>query len=238
MATLQDYRDERLKKLATLKEQGFDPYPAKTRRTHSAKFVIDNYDDLEGATVTVVGRLVSIRSFGKLAFLKLRDMSGDVQLYLQKDVVAEGDPATGILGMKQLKLLDSGDFIQATGEMVTTQTGEKSVGVRELRLLTKSLRPMPESLTNKEERFRRRYVDMNVNLDVRARFERRSRFWQATRHFLEKEGFIEINNAVLESTAGGGDANPFVTHMEALDQDFLFANFARTAAQAFIGRWF
>lgn len=220
MATLQDYRDERLKKLATLKEQGFDPYPAKTRRTHSAKFVIDNYDDLEGATVTVVGRLVSIRSFGKLAFLKLRDMSGDVQLYLQKDVVAEGDPATGILGMKQLKLLDSGDFIQATGEMVTTQTGEKSVGVRELRLLTKSLRPMPESLANKEERFRRRYVDMNVNLDVRARFERRSRFWQATRHFLEKEGFIEINNAVLESTAGGGDANPFVTHMEALDQDF------------------
>ena len=99
MATLQDYRDERLKKLATLKEQGFDPYPAKTRRTHSAKFVIDNYDDLEGATVTVVGRLVSIRSFGKLAFLKLRDMSGDVQLYLQKDVVAEGDPATGILGI-------------------------------------------------------------------------------------------------------------------------------------------
>ncbi len=150
----------------------------------------------------------------------MRDASGDVQLYFQKDDVAELDPSRGILGMQQLKLLDTGDFVQATGEMTTTQTGEKSVGVRELRLLTKALRPLPEALTNKEERFRRRYVDMNVNPEVRERFVRRSKFWQATRRFLEDEGFIEINNTVLEATAGGADANPFVTHMDALDQDF------------------
>ena len=104
-----------------------------------------------------------------------------------------------------------------------TQTGEESVQVREFRLLSKSLRPMPtaqEGFTNKEERLRRRYVDMNVNLDVRQRFVRRSTFWRATREFLQSEGFVEVNNAVLETTAGGADANPFVTHMDALDQDF------------------
>lgn len=161
MATLKDYRDERLKKAATLRELGVNTYPATAKRTHTCADVLREYDELAGSEVIVVGRIVSIRSFGKLAFIKLRDMSGKVQLYLQKDNVAELDAERGVLGMKQLKLLDTGDFIQATGEMTTTQTGEKSVGVRELRLLTKTLRPMPETLTNKEERFRRRYVDMN-----------------------------------------------------------------------------
>ncbi len=220
MATLKDYRDERLRKLETLQGLGVDAYPAKAQRTHTVAEVIDKFDELQGQTVIVAGRVVSIRSFGKLAFIKLRDASGEVQLYLQKDSVAELDAERGVLGMKQLKLLDTGDFVQATGEMVTTQTGERSIGVRELRLLTKSLRPMPTELANKEERFRRRYVDMNVNPGVRERFIRRSKFWQATREFLDKEGFIEINNAVLENTAGGADANPFVTHMDALDQEF------------------
>ncbi|TWP08790.1 lysine--tRNA ligase, partial [TM7 phylum sp. oral taxon 351] len=138
-----------------------------------------------------------------------------------RDDVAELDAARGVLGMKQLKLLDTGDFIEAKGVMTTTQTGEKSVGVRELRLLTKSLRPMPEKLENKEERLRRRYVDMNVNPEVRERFVRRSKFWQATRDYLNNHGFIEINVPVLEHTTGGADANPFVTHMDALgDQQF------------------
>jgi lysyl-tRNA synthetase class 2 len=222
MATLQDYRDERLRKLAELKELGVDAYPANAQRTHICKQVIDEFDSLQGQNITVVGRIVSIRSFGKLAFIKLRDMSGEVQLYLQKDDVAELDASRGVLGMKQLKLLDTGDFVQATGKMVTTQTGEKSVGVRELRLLTKALRPMPIELTNKEERFRRRYVDMNVNLDVRDRFVRRSKFWQATRKFLDDNGFVEVNIPVLEHTTGGADANPFVTHMDALDDQQFY----------------
>ena len=221
MATLQDYRNERLRKLETLRQLGVEPYPAKSERTHTCAEVLSNYDELVGKEVVVAGRVASIRSFGKLAFIKLRDQSGDVQLYLQRDDVAELDTARGVLGMKQLKLLDTGDFIEAKGVMTTTQTGEKSVGVRELRLLTKSLRPMPEKLENKEERLRRRYVDMNVNPEVRERFIRRSKFWQATRDYLNNHGFIEINVPVLEHTTGGADANPFVTHMDALgDQQF------------------
>lgn len=165
----------------------------------------------------MAGRVLSIRSFGKLAFIKLQDASGAVQLYLQRDTMAELDAPRGILGMKQLRLLDTGDFVEATGTVLRTKTGEISVGVRELRLLTKALRPMPEKLENKEERFRRRYVDMNVNPAVRQRFYRRSTFWQATRDYLNQHGFTEVNVPVLERTTGGADANPFVTHMDALD---------------------
>lgn len=221
MATLKDYRDERLRKLDQLRELGVNPYPSKTERTHRLQQITDDYDQLEGQTVQVVGRITSIRSFGKLAFIRLRDGSGEVQLYLQKDSVAELDVDAGILGMKQLKLLDTGDFVQATGEVMTTQTGEKSVGVAKLQLLSKALRPMPTELTNVEERMRRRYVDMNVNPDVRQRFVRRSQFWQATRDYLSQNGFVEVNVPVLEHTTGGADANPFVTQMDALgDQDF------------------
>ena len=222
MATLQDYRNERLRKLETLRELGVDPYPARSERTHGCGEVLAHYDELAGREVVVAGRIASIRSFGKLAFIKLRDQSGEVQLYLQRDDVAELDASRGVLGMKQLKLLDTGDFVEARGVMTTTQTGEKSVGVRELRLLTKSLRPMPEKLENKEERFRRRYVDMNVNPEVRKRFVRRSKFWQATRDYLNQHGFTEVNVPVLEHTTGGADANPFVTHMDALDDQQFY----------------
>lgn len=217
MATLQDYRNERLRKLQELRDLGFDPYPATSHRTHMAGDVTKKYDELEGQTVTIVGRITSIRKFGKLAFIVVRDFSGSVQLFLQGDAVAETDPVHGFIGLKHIALLDTGDFVEATGEVITTKTGEKSVGVASLRLLTKALRPMPTELTNKEERFRRRYVDMNVNPDVRDRFVRRSKFWQATRDFLNKNGFTEVNIPVLEHTTGGADANPFVTHMDALD---------------------
>lgn len=221
MATLKDFRDERLKKLAELRELGINPYPAKSERTHGAGEVVSNFSELEGYQVTVLGRVVALRKFGKLAFIVIRDQSGEVQLFLRTGEVAELDTQKGLLGVEQVGLLDTGDFVQASGEVIKTKTGEISVGVKELCLLTKALRPMPETLTNKEERFRRRYVDMNVNPEVRERFVRRSKFWQATRQFLEDEGFIEVNNTVLEATAGGADANPFVSHMDALDQDFF-----------------
>ena len=220
MATLQDYRDERLRKLDELKQLGVNPYPAKAQRTKSLADITSKFDELDGQTATVAGRITGIRKFGKLAFIVIRDASGSLQLFLHAPDVAEIDTAAGVIGMKQLNLLDTGDFVQATGEIIRTKTGEISVGVKQLKLLTKSLRPMPEELTNKEERFRRRYVDMNVNQDVRQRFIRRSKFWQSTRDFLNNEGFIEVNNTVLENTAGGADANPFVTHMDALDQEF------------------
>ncbi len=220
MATLKDYRDERLRKLKQLKDMGIDPYPAQAHRTHQAKQLIDNFDVIENQVVTVTGRVMAIRKFGKLGFIVVRDMSGSIQLFLTAEQVAPLDAAQGVLGMDQLPLLDTGDFIEATGPLIKTKTGEISVSVTKLRLLTKTLRPIPAELVSKEERLRRRYVDMNVNVEVRERFIRRSRFWRATRRYLDDHGFIEINIPVLEHTTGGADANPFVTHMDALDQDF------------------
>ena len=220
MATLQDYRDERLRKLAELKELGINPYPADSHRTHNAGDVVAKFEELQGQTATVAGRITGIRKFGKLAFIVLRDFTGTLQLFLHAPDVTPLDAGKGIVGMDELPLLDTGDFVEATGGIIRTKTGEISIGVKSLRLLTKSLRPMPTELTDKEQRLRRRYVDMNVNLDVRERFVRRSQFWQATRDFMVGEGFLEINIPVLEGTAGGADANPFVTHMDALDQDF------------------
>lgn len=223
MATLQDFRNERLRKLAELKELGFNPYPAESHRTHHTASVKEAFETLEGQTVTVAGRVMGIRKFGKLAFIVLRDQSGELQLFLQRGTVQERQPEAGILGMADLPLLDTGDFIEATGPVIKTKTGEVSVGVESLRLLTKALRPMPsavEGFTNREERMRRRYVDMNVNLDVRDRFVRRSKFWQATRDYLNDNGFVEVNIPVLEHTTGGADATPFATHMDALGQDF------------------
>lgn len=220
MATLQDYRDERLRKLEELKALGANPYPADSHRTHGAGEITSKFDALEDQTVTVAGRITGLRKFGKLAFIVVKDFSGQIQLFLRDGDVAELDAANSVLGMKELPLLDTGDFVEATGEVIKTKTGEISVAVKTLRLLTKALRPMPTELTNKEERLRRRYIDMNVNQNVRERFIRRSKFWQATREFLQDEGFIEINNTILEATAGGADANPFVSHMDALDQDF------------------
>lgn len=223
MATLKELRDERLRKLSELKQLGINPYPATATRTHEITQIVDEFEKLEGEMVTVLGRVTGIRKFGQLAFIVLRDMSGQVQLFLKSDTVASFDAKTSHVGMSELPLLDTGDFVEATGPVIKTKTGEISVDVRQLRLLSKSLRPMPtaqDGFTNKEERMRRRYVDMNVNLDVRDRFVRRSRFWQATRDFLNERGFYEINVPVLEHTTGGADANPFVTHMDALDNDF------------------
>ena len=223
MATLKDFRDERLRKLEELQKLGINPYPAQSARTHQLDQVVTDFDTLAGQTVSVVGRIVNIRKFGRIAFIVIKDLSGELQLFLGGDHVATLDASKSQLGMEQLPLLDSGDFVEATGPVIKTKTGEISVEVHALRLLTKSLRPMPskqEGFTNKEERMRRRYVDMNVNDDVRQRFIRRSKFWQATRDFLNQRGFYEVNVPVLEHTTGGADANPFVTHMDALDEDF------------------
>ena len=217
MTTLADYRDERLRKLEEIKNLGIDPYPAKSTRTTHIDQILNDFDALNEKTVTITGRITAIRSFGKLAFVKIRDYFGEVQIFMQQE-----DPQDGLFNTKRLKLLDTGDFIEATGKVGKSSTGEISVFCNQLRLLTKALRPLPgrDGFTNKEERYRRRYVDMNVNTEVRDRMVRRSKFWQATRDFMNKHGFIEVNTPVLEHTTGGADATPFITHMDALDEDF------------------
>lgn len=222
MATLQDFRNERLRKLDELKALGVNPYPAKSTRTHTNAEISKHFADLENKDVSVVGRITSIRKFGKIAFVVIRDMSGDVQLFWRADNT-EADPKNSEVGIENISLLDTGDFVECSGKVIKTQTGEISVEIEKLRLISKALRPMPseqEGFTDKEQRMRRRYIDMNVNPDVRGRFERRTKFWQATRDFLNGQGFLEVNIPVLEHTTGGADATPFVTHMDALGQDF------------------
>ncbi len=223
MATLKDYRDERLKKRQSLLDLGFDLYPSQTSRTNLTKDIVDNFTDLEGSRVSLAGRVKSIRKFGKIAFVVLEDMSGQFQLFLRHGDLSETISEKNLIGLDNLNLLDSGDFIEAAGIVIKTQTGEMSVGLNELRLLAKSLRPLPneqEGFTDKEQRLRRRYVDLNLNAEVRQCFVRRAKFWQATRDFLNQKNFIEINTPVLEHTTGGADATPFTTKMDALDENF------------------
>lgn len=226
MATLKELRNERLRKLDDLIKLGVSVYPADSKRSNKLIELTDDFKKFEGSEVTVIGRIVNIRKFGKIAFIAIKDQSGALQLFLGADNVekrSEDPKDKSQIGYEHLHLLDSGDYIQASGKLIKTKTKEISVDVKTMRILTKSLRPLPtkqDGFTNKEERLRRRYVDMNVNEEVRERFIRRSKFWQATRDYLNKNGFVEINTPVLEHTTGGADAKPFVTHMDALDQDF------------------
>jgi lysyl-tRNA synthetase class 2 len=222
MATLRELRDERLRKLEELKKLGINPYPASSTRNAVTGEITGEFKKFEGREVSLTGRLTGTRKFGKIAFFLLKDASGQVQLFLKHDVMQTIDPSSSRIGFEQINLLDPGDFIEAAGKVIKTQTGEISVEVSSLRLLAKSLRPLPteqEGFTNKEERLRRRYVDTSVNKDVYERFVRRSKFWQSTRKYLEDNDFLEVNIPVLEQTTGGADANPFVTHMDALDQE-------------------
>lgn len=223
MATLKELREERLRKRQELIDAGVTLYPASSSRTHMAADIVERFDELEGQEATVTGRIASTRKFGKIAFVVIRDQSASLQLFLRHDTIGETDPAQSEIRFDQLNLLDPGDFIEAHGSVIKTQTGEISLEVNRLRLLTKSLRPLPtehDGFTNKEERMRRRYVDIAVNQEVRERYIRRSAFWQATRQVLLDEQFVEIATPVLENIPGGADAKPFVTHMDALDHDF------------------
>ncbi len=223
MANLIELRNERLRKLNQLKSLGIDCYPSAVKKDIDLGSLNSDYNNKLGQEVNVVGRIAAIRKFGKIAFIKISDQYGSMQLFLQENSLIPLDSSKNIIGYSELPLLDVGDFLQANGTVALTKTGEKSVEVKSMTIIGKSLRPLPskiEGFTSKEERFRRRYVDLNVNTEVRDRYVRRSLFWQSVRDYLNENGFIEINTPVLEHTTGGADAQPFVTHMNALDEDF------------------
>lgn len=222
-STLSQLRQIRLEKIEKLKKLGINPYPSKAQKDASNKDVVDHYSKFEGKKVYLTGRLMSWREHGHLIFGHIQDNSGLIQLYIKDEVIEKTSKKDQNLGFTDLGLLDVGDFIEAYGEVTKTQRGEISILPSRIRLLSKSIRPLPEKwtgITDKEERYRRRYLDMTMDSEVRARFERRSKFWQATREFLNKNGFAEVNIPVLEHVTGGADAKPFITHYDALDQDF------------------
>lgn len=212
-------RTQRIQNMQKLQELGINPYPATSQKDVSNQIVKDNYEEYKGKQITLAGRLMGKREHGKLMFGDIRDQSGAIQIAVKKDELTE-NLADARLGWKELKLIDIGDFVQVTGTVDKTQQGEVTVFVKEFVLLSKCLRPFPQSFDDKEQQFRRRYVDLVVNPERKKLFERKSIFWKASRDFMNKHGFMEVETPVLEHVTGGADAQPFVTHHNMLDQDF------------------
>ncbi len=219
---IEQLRQIRIDKLNKLKELGIDPYPSKANRTHNALLITSDYDKLENQDVVVSGRLMSFREHGELVFADLEDESGKIQLYIHKSDLNPFSTETQNLGSEYLSLLDIGDFIEASGIVTKTKRGEISVKTSLIRLLSKSLRPLPSrhfGLKDEEDRLRQRYVELILDTDLRELFRKKSRFWNGIREFMISQGFLEVETPVLENTAGGADANPFVTNHNALDID-------------------
>ena len=213
-------RKQRLEKVAKLRKMGIEPYPSKANRDHVISEVTDAFQKFEGKNVTLAGRLMAIREHGKLVFINIVDHTGNIQILLRDDWMLPTNKETQTLGFTDLSLLDLGDIVEVHGAVNKSKTGEISVFAKTIRILTKAIRPLPNTLDDREQQFRRRYLDLLINPEKMERFLRKSKFFEANRKFLVEHGFIEIETPVLEHITGGADARPFVTYHNDLDQNF------------------
>jgi len=213
---LHELRRIRREKLTELQKAGTDPFQEVVyKRDHYTKDIHERFDDLEGKTVSLAGRMMSKRVMGKASFSDLSDRYGRIQLYVRRDNVGEEV-------YKGYKKLDIGDIIGISGDVFRTHMGEISIAVKELTLLSKSLAPLPEKwhgLRDTDTRYRQRYVDLIVNPEVRDTFEKRSAIVREIRNFMDSRGFIEVETPCLNTIPGGAAARPFITHHNALDID-------------------
>ena len=204
----------RREKLAELQEQGMDPFKIyKYDVKNKTKDIIDSFENYEGKSVNLAGRLMSKRGMGKSSFCDLHDRDGKIQIYVRIDELGEEK-------YNEFKKYDIGDIIGVVGDVFRTKKGEISVKVHEITLLSKSLRPLPEKwhgLKDTDTRYRQRYVDLIVNPDVRATFIKRSNIIKGIREFLDKRGFLEVDTPLLNTIPGGATARPFITHHNTLD---------------------
>ncbi|MEM7533360.1 MAG: lysine--tRNA ligase [Chloroflexota bacterium] len=225
---LSDQEQSRLKNLQGLVAAGIEPYPARAKRTHTiaeARVLYEQHkpsdEEDNGAnadlTVSVTGRLKRIRIMGKMSFADIEDGTGQIQLLVRRDALPEGWYNT-----IWKKLIDLGDFVSVTGQLVTTKTGETSVEAEEIQFLSKTLKPMPDKwhgVKDQETRYRRRYVDLIANPDVRDLFRTRAAIVRALREYMDGEDFLEVETPILQPVYGGAAARPFVTHHNQLHQD-------------------
>ena len=207
----------RREKLAELQENGKDPFQiTKYDVTHHSMEVKDAFEELEGKSVSLAGRMMSKRVMGKASFCSIQDLQGSIQSYVARDNIGEDH-------YKDFKKMDIGDIVGIKGEVFKTKTGEISIHATEVTLLSKSLKPLPEKfhgLTNTDLRYRQRYVDLIMNADVKDTFIKRSKIIASIRNYLNGQGFLEVETPMLVANAGGAAARPFETHFNALDEDF------------------
>ncbi len=225
---LSEQEKVRRESLNKLRELGIDPYPANEYKvTAKIKDILDNFDQFEGEEVSVAGRIMSRRIMGKASFAELKDASGRMQIYINRDELCPGEDKT-MYNTVFKKLLDIGDIIGVKGEVFKTKVGEPSINVKELTILTKSLRPLPvvkidadgkvhDAFSDPELRYRQRYVDLIVNDKVKDTFIKRSKIINTMRNFFNERGYLEVETPVLQPIPGGAAARPFITHHNALD---------------------
>ncbi|MFA6520483.1 MAG: lysine--tRNA ligase [Candidatus Paceibacterota bacterium] len=218
MSSIDEIRGLRIKKLNLLKEKGIDPYPAESKRELSLKEAIENFDSLEKNKDSkwVSGRIMSIRGQGAIIFITIFDGTATFQGLLKKDVI--GEDKLNFWG----EVVDIGDFVELFGTFFTTARGEKTLEAKDWRMLSKSLRPLPEKwhgLVDVEERYRKRYLDILMNPELRDLVIKKSKFWDVTRDFMKEKGFLEVETPTLETTTGGAEATPFKTHHNDYDLD-------------------
>lgn len=221
----------RLQKLEKIIALGWQPYPAQTPRTHTLGGCVSLFETLqqENVSITLAGRIISIRTQGAITFATLKDESGEMQIFLKKDSVGEE------MYTHFVELIDRGDFVAATGTLFVTKRGEKSLAVERYTLLSKTLNPLPEKwhgVADVEIRYRKRYLDLLANEEVYARFLVRSKIVHFMRDFLHKEGYVEVETPVLQPLYGGTSARPFITHHNTLDIDL----YLRISAELYLKR--
>jgi len=211
----EEIRKVRLQKLENFKKNKINPYPAKVERDMTCKEAFLDFDNLKDREITLVGRILFLRSHGGSTFANIFDGTSKFQLFFKRDILGKDN-------YKFLKNFDIGDFIQVTGKLFKTKKEEKTLEVLNFRILTKSIKPLPDKwhgIKDEEIKYRRRYLDILMNPDLREMFQKKAIFWNSMRSFLIKKDFLEVETPVLEAATGGADANPFITHHNALDID-------------------
>ena len=223
MASHEELRAVRLEKRKKLEDLGINPYPANSWRTHSLKEAVDYFDKLQDEEIVLSGRIMSQRGQGAILFIDLYDGTGKFQIVVKKDTDItyfehEGEDAFTLFK----DTADIGDFIEVSGRVFITKTGQQSLEVFKWRMLTKTMLPIPDSfygLKDEDEKFRKRYLDLLLNEEVHDLFIKKSKFWQTTREFLLEKKFLEVETPTLELTTGGAEARPFTTHHNDFDID-------------------